>query len=467
MLKKLASHTFVYGLATQIPRLATFFTLPFITPYLTSLDFGVFGLLTAIVSGMSAISTLGLSITLSNIFYKHPERYGTLWRQVYGFLIIWNFFYAVLLTLVLLVFIPNEASSNSWILILLNILPIVLFGPTSFLGTLYYQLRQKPREIAFRSILVGFTAIAFNIYFIKFLKIGYLGWFASICIAQFLEQVSYLIPLLKKEKLTPIFNFKRRVVWKRLEVSLPVIPHFYSVFLLNSSDRVILRTLSVGINQIGLYNIASSFGGVAQQAAGAVSQAIGPILLKGYKDNKLMEVRRLIFAVQVIFFEVSFLTSIWMKEIFQIFIKNKELQTAYPLAIILVMAVNYRPMYFAANTLLFYLEKTKSLLKISLVAGLVSVALNFLLIPVFGYEIIAYVMFICLMYLGYSGFFLKIFRENNKVNYYPVFWLLITIALTFFVTFAVEFKPQVKLIICSIMAAVGAISLVKILRTKQ
>lgn len=47
MFKKLVSHSLIYGIALQMPKLAALLALPFTTVYLTEVDFGVFGVITA------------------------------------------------------------------------------------------------------------------------------------------------------------------------------------------------------------------------------------------------------------------------------------------------------------------------------------------------------------------------------------------------------------------------------------
>src|SRR5690606_19228718 len=110
MIKKLFSHSAIYGLSPYIPRIAGIFTLPIITQHLTELDFGVYGIVTAIVEGLAVFMTLGLNVTLTNAFYKSPGQFKWAWRQIYGFLILWSFPYALLLSSTLYYFIPLEAK---------------------------------------------------------------------------------------------------------------------------------------------------------------------------------------------------------------------------------------------------------------------------------------------------------------------------------------------------------------------
>ncbi|UZJ65727.1 oligosaccharide flippase family protein [Sphingobacterium sp. KU25419] len=194
MLKKLFSHTLVYGLAPQVVRIAQIFVLPIITPFLTTADYGVFGLIAAVLGAISIFSNLGLNIVLSNSFTKSPHQYKWLWRQIYGFLSLWSIIYAFIVALVIYLFIPDIAKADALMIVILNVLPLVLFGPTGVIGSMYYQLKQQPFQIMIRSVCVGLMTLVLNIYFIKYLKMGYMGWFWAAAISQILEHFSYFIP---------------------------------------------------------------------------------------------------------------------------------------------------------------------------------------------------------------------------------------------------------------------------------
>lgn len=447
MLKRLFSHSLIYGLAPQIPKIIGVFTLPIITAYLTKLDFGVFGLISAVSGSIAVFANLGLNVMLSNSFYKSPCQYKWAWRQIYGFLSLWNFPYALILATIIWFFIPTEASSNTFEIILVNTLPIILFGPSSTLGATYYQLNQKPFQIAFRSVFIGLLTVGLNVFFIAFMKLGYMGWFYSMAISQFVLQFSYWYPLNKIIKITPIYNFKWRFIKKQLSVSLPTVPHYYSTYLLTTSDRLVMKISNVSTGNIGMYNAANTVSNFMAILANASGQAVGPMLLNAYKEKNEKLARNLVFVLQVVFLCGTFAVSIWMKEIFHFLIKNKELQSVYPLGIILVMAYNYRPMYFGANARLFYIEKTKSLLEVSFIAGLGTFMLNIVLMPILGFEIAAYTTFIGFMYMGYSGYFLKVYKENEVLKYYPLLWLLATIFLTVLSYFIVEIQIVYKILI--------------------
>lgn len=306
MLKKLFSHSIIYGLAPQIGKIAGIFALPIITADLTEVDFGVWGIILAYVGALQALSGLGMGVVLSNAYYKMPKQYTWLWRQIYGFLSLWAIPYSIIVGYILWWIIPIEAQEHGFTLLYLVLLPQALFGPTATLGTFYYQLSQRPVPIAIRTGILGLITIGLNVYTISYLKMGYMGWAWSSFIISILMNISYWIPLNFKLGYSPIFNFKWRLIRNSFKVSLPTIPHQYSAFLLNSSDRVVMDQLQVDINQIGEYNIASTFGNYFQTIVGAANRAISPMLLACYKNENDGKARDLIFVLQTVIICITF-----------------------------------------------------------------------------------------------------------------------------------------------------------------
>ncbi|MEO0551645.1 MAG: lipopolysaccharide biosynthesis protein [Bacteroidota bacterium] len=462
MLRKLFSHTVLYGTAPQVIKIANFLALPIITKNLTSTDYGIAGVVTAYTASIAVLATLGLRVVLVNSFYKSPNQFKWLWRQIYGFLILWNWIYALLASLLIYIVIPSEAIENKWTILFLNVGPLVFFGPVKVLCSTYYQIKEIPSQIAIRSLVFGLTTVTLNIYFISFLKMGYMGWFWSSFIVGMLTNASYFYPLNFVLKLKPIFNYKWRLLKNSLKVSLPTIPHYYSTYLLNSSDRLVMDVLSISTKEIGRYNVAYIVSGVMGSLSQASGQAIGPLLNKLYKEGNDEVAKHLIVILQIVFFCVSVCSCLWMKEIFQLLIKNDELATMYPLGIIIFMAFNYRPMYFGANSKLLYTEKTNLLWQVTLVAGLLNVGLNFIFIPIFGFEVAAYTTFIGLMYMGYAGFFYKTFKKITSARYNPVLWLFLTIVLTITVYMLVELNVVIKIILTCLVMLTGGFYIFKL-----
>ncbi|QCK15919.1 MATE family efflux transporter [Mangrovivirga cuniculi] len=319
-----------------------------------------------------------------------------------------------------------------------------------------------PLQIAIRTIILGVLSVGLNILFIVHYKLGYMGWFWSSFIVGVLRNLSYFFPLNYILKLTPIFNFKWRYIRSALKISLPMVPHYYSSYLLESSDKLIMDVMKVPTANIGRYNIAYTVGKFTNSLGTASGLAVGPLLNGYYKKNDDKSAAGLIFILQISFLIITFILSIWMKELFGLLIKNVELASMYYLGVIIVMAYNYRPMYFGANAKLMYIEKTNLLWRVTFGAGIINLLLNICFIPIFGFEVAAYTTFVSYMVMGYSGYYFKVFSDNSDAKFYPMFWLLLTIILTVFAKITVEFEQQYKIFISFITLGIGTLFIYKI-----
>jgi len=109
----------------------------------------------------------------------------------------------------------------------------------------------------------------------------------------------------------------------------------------------------------------------------------------------------------------------------------------------------------------FYTEKTHLLWRVSFIAGISNVVLNLIFIPIFGFKAAAYTTFVSLMYMGFSGHFIRAIREDHKENFYPLFWLALIIGSTTLAFFSVEFDFFLKTILSLILFGVISFTVYK------
>ncbi len=447
LLKKFFSHSAIYGLSGQISKVAGILVLPIITPYLTREDYGTMGIIMAYTGFVLILQNIGLNVIAANSFYQHPSRYKWVWRQLMGFLNLWYIPFHVLLGALLYVVLPDAALEHRWEIIWLTVIPGILFGPSLFLGLLYFQLNQRPKSIAIRGIVFGFLTVALNVITIVCFEMGFMGWIYTTAFVTILNKLSYWIPLRFKVGIKPIYAVRWRLWKKRLSIAIPLMPHYYSSFLLNSSDQMVMERLELPTDLIGAYNFPARFGGYFGVLAGAFNQAITPFLLQSYKENNEAKAKFLVYNFQLALFGSTFTFCLWSKEIFQILVNNPSLESTYWLVIPIVMGYNYRGMYVGANSRLFFYERTKVLWKITFLAGVSNVVLNVIFIPIYGIVVAAITTFVSLMYMGYAGFYLKDYKELTGEDYHPMKWLFATILLTVIAFLGVDVSLYLKIFI--------------------
>ncbi|WP_455674544.1 lipopolysaccharide biosynthesis protein [Phocaeicola sp.] len=460
MLKKLIVNSAVFGIAPQLPRVISVFLLPVLTAYLTEADYGIIGTVTAYTAALSAFTTLGLTQIFFNSFYHHRCQYKWLWRELYGFLQIWVLIFAVIQGIILYLILPQEAEAHKYAIILLSCISLA-FSATSLVGNTYYQLQQTPLPIAVRTVIGGLLTVLINYYLVVHSQLGYMGFFWASCIATVVVNLSYVPVVYFKLRFIPIYRFKRRTIKRSLGISLPIIPHTYSAYLLNTSNRLVMDRYHMPISTIGEFNIAQQFSNLMDSFTGAVNQAINPMTLNELRDGNVKNVRKLIYIYLSITLIITSLLSLWLREVFDLLISNDVLKKTYPYAIILIMAQNARPMYVASSNIFFYYENTTSLLKITFIAGIISFLGYVAFIPFWGIWAAVVVYYFAMVYMGYAGFHFKFYKE--KVNYsFPILKiLLLSFIMTVGVFLAVDFIWEVKMIVTVVLIVVFGLFVMK------
>lgn len=431
--------------------------MPILTQHLTAADYGIYGVITSYLFFVTAFKDLGLVIVFVNSYYKFPHRWKLIWRMLYGHLVFWGLIYLAIVLVLLKFAIPAEAQHNYLLIAALIIIPTLFFENTNLLGGYYYRFSEKPAYITIVSIVTTLLTLGITYYCVVIEKLGYLSWFIASAASGLIMFLFYVYPVYGKLKLWPILRFRKKFIVPHLKVSLPIIPHQYSVFLLNSSDRVVLDLYKVNIDRIGQYNVAYQFGGYFDILGEGVGMAVGPYYSKLYVQRTLkaeQSARMLTFFLAGAFFLGTFLVSLWLKEIFQLLIRNAELRVAYDIGVIVIMGYAYRPLYWASANKMAIFEKTNMLWRTSFVAGVLNVILNVIFVPYYGIYAAAIATFISLMFMGFAGFYFKSYKNlSNTLDHYPMAWLLTLLVLTAAVYWLKEVHYGIKIIIT--LASIG------------
>ena len=448
MYKKIFFNSTIYVIGPQLPKIFGLFLLPFLTPYLTVKDYAVFGIVTAYTLIFSTSRDLGMSLILMNAFFKIPNRWKIVWRQIFSYLLIWGLLLAAIQALLLYFVIPSEAKDLRYLIILLFSLQCLLFEVPILLGIRYYQLVEKPIYVSVISTIPGLIGLGLQYYFIAIEKYGYLGWFFSTFISLGIMASIYFTILVFHLKIIPIFKIKKARLMNSLKIALPMLPHSYSSYLLNTSDRAMLSLFKVPMGLIGVYNVAYTFGNYLEGLGSAVGVAVGPTYMRMFsqKGSDGSDVIFFTNILQLIFTVVTFILALWSKELFNVMFNNDLFADAYVIGIIIIMSYSYRPLYWAIVGKLQYDDRTSILWKITFGAGVANVILNAICIPIWGIYAAAFTTFFALLLQAFSGYFIvKVLLPMLKSTLY--LWLIFILGLTLIAFLLKDSNNYIKVII--------------------
>nr|WP_295869231.1 lipopolysaccharide biosynthesis protein [uncultured Chitinophaga sp.] len=411
--KKIVQNAVIYTILPKISFIINLLITPVISRYLTLNDFGIYALVLAYVSVFSILIALGLNVVLQNSFFEYKKRFASVWRRCFGIMMIAGVVSAIILGLVMYFTMRDKLGAN---LIPVGILMAfyLIFSPIETIAVNYFVLNEKPLPYALCAATNGFITILLNLITIKYLRLGYLGWIIVMPVTILTMYIFYFRRFFFLEKIYPVFNLRWQFVKKVLRIGLPLTPHQLSLYVLGTSDRLVLEYFKLPVTQIGFYSQGYTVGAYSNIFINGVFQALARKLQEGFRgedDVHKRFVRKMLIMIPAGISAVLFVGSIWMKEVFLFLYRKPELQGAYPISIIIVCSYMFWPIYTIFTIPLSIQGKTFSISKISLLAAIFNLIGNIILVPVWGIWASVGVTYCSYLIFGVAGLMNKENRE--------------------------------------------------------
>lgn len=248
--KNLAKNTLIITIGRVSTQLITFLLLPLYTAMLSTKEYGTVDFITTLVQLFIPVVSIMidqgvfrylLSCKTENDCKKNIS-------TAFIILLISNLITSVLFAIISL-FYFNKYSI--WVLLILIV--------TSF-SNFFLQISRglkRTSDYAFGSFVCSSTTILLNVLFIVALKMGAVGMIASIFLGNLLCNI-FLYFKLKMYKYINIRDFNAEIARNQLKYSMPLIPNQLSLWIMNSSDRLIVSWF-LGMSANGILAISHKF----------------------------------------------------------------------------------------------------------------------------------------------------------------------------------------------------------------
>ena len=221
-------------------------------------------------------------------------------------------------------------------------------------------------------------------------------------------------------------KFYDKRIWQfSLGFCIPLMPHYLSEFVLQSSDKIMINYLC-GPSDVALYSIAYSAGSLINLITNAINSTFAPYQYQKLKSGeyKVMAKR----ADQVLFFVAAMLAIIMLfsREIVLIFGGMKYIESV-DVIIPICIGVYFNYMFQLFARVQEYYERRLTVVIPSILCALLNLILNYIFIKIYGYQAAAYTTFFCyaLFCLIHYLFYKKVCTEIlNGTQLYDVKGLL-------------------------------------------
>ena len=409
-LSKVKKATFWITFCSFLRRGISFITVPIFTRILTTTEYGTVSVYQGWESMAINIITLGIAYGGFNngmIKYKNDREGYT--SAVAGLTITLGIIWIGLCFL-----LTNQASSFTGLT--LSLLIVLVIEVTSggicdiWMSRMKYDFDY--RKMIAVSLFLGIVSPAVGIPLVLVASDKVFARIASFAFAQCGLAVVLSLIMFKRGK-----KLYCREYWKfALLFNVPLLPHYLSEVILNSSDRIMIGNM-LGATDAGIYSIAYTTGMLMTILTTSLNSTVAPWLYRKLEEHSYDRIRKVSIAllggIAVIILGVNALAP----DIVAI-LAPATYSEAMGLVPIISASVFFIFLYSYCANIEFYFEKTKLAAVASVVAALLNIGLNLIFIPVFGYVAAGYSTLICYaaMALAHYLFAQHVMEKNRSIR---------------------------------------------------
>jgi len=397
-LKKLFQQTFIYGLATVLPRMLSFILVPLYTDILPKKEYGEVSIIFSWIILFNVILSYGMETAFFRFFNKEKDKKSVISTATVSLII------SSLLFLVLAFSLKDQLASWSGIkaeyisytiiVLALDALVIVPFA--------WLRANQQPMHFAVMKILNVAVNLGLNVFFLLLLpeiasetstgildsiyqpnfELSYI--FISMLIASAINLI-ILLPFYFKIKYT--FS---KTLWKEmLKYSYPVLFAGIAFAINESFDRILLGWLlpsDIAEGAVGAYAACYKLAIFMALFSTAFRMGVEPFFFSKATDENAPETYALITRYFVAFGSIILLTVIIFLDLLkELIIRNSDYWEAMKIVPLILLANFCMGIYHNLSVWYKVTDRTKMGAYISIVGAVVTLGINYALIPTMSY----------------------------------------------------------------------------------
>lgn len=356
-----------------------FITIPIFTRLLTTEEYGIVNTYTSWVSILMVIVGLSLGNSVRNAFVDYKDDLDSYLSSIFTL----SFINFVLMTFIAsAICIGTKAISISLLLLCF----FEAFG--TFVINAYIIRYMMSEEAVKRTLLMIlpnlFGSILSVILIMVLPEYKYYGRIISTCVLSFGVGCGLFFNTWKKSGCL----YSKEYWSYSLKLCIPLIFHGLSVTILNTSDKTII-TMLCGASQTGIYSLVHNFGMIAMVITSSLDSMWVPIFTRKMQANDIKGINEFSFKYILLLAYVFVGILLVGPEVLTVLAPEEYWEGMYIIAPF-VIASYFQFLYTLSVNTEFYYKKTKVIAKNTLVAAVSNIILNFIFIPVFGYQAAAY-----------------------------------------------------------------------------
>jgi len=408
----LIKHASVYTVSNIFEKGIPFAILPILTRIMSQEDVGYFTLYQSLMALFLPLFTLSIDSSIILNFFKVSEEKFTVYFSNGVVLFFSAFLFFGVIAFPFFGYL-SEFLKFPWLWLIVIVI-IVFFQFFTNLRKSLWQIKKRPKEYAYFSVLLAFVKNVMGLLIIWQTDYGWKG----IIIGHLLGQVVFAIYSVfsfYKEKLFE-YSFNKEDVWDIIKVGFPLSMHRFGAWLNDALNKVVISVV-IGIAATGSYGIGATFGIGITIVQDAFNRAFVPYLFERLKTfsekTRIMLVKTtfIYYAALILFSLIVSIAGYYLVG----FIFGESYMNTRSVIIPLSFAAAFNGLYKMHTNYIFFTKKTYLIMSITLTMGLINVGLVYFLVKNYGVVGAAYAAL-----FGQFISYLLTFYVGNRV--FPVFF---------------------------------------------
>lgn len=430
IMQNLAKETAIYGISSILGKFLNWLLVPLYTYVLTgSADYGVVANLYAWTALLLVILTYGMETGFFRFANKHPE----ISARVYGNTIISVGFTSLIFAVLCVVFaqpiadLLGYSSNPEYIAMLGVVVAMDAFGSIPFA---YLRFKSRPIKFAALKLLMIFTNIIFNIFFLVICPLlmekapQLIDWFYDpgygvgyVFIANVIQTVVVTIALLP-DVLKAEFKFDFTLLKQILRYSLPLLVLGVAGIMNQTLDKIIFPFLiedpELAKSELGIYSACFKISMVMMMFTQAFRYAYEPFIFAQHKDKNSKEAYADAMKFFIIFSLLIFLGMVFYLDIFKYIIQHDYWAGLKVIPIVLFSYI-FQGIFFNLSLWYKLTDKTMYGAWFSVIGAVITIAINVIFVPIFSYMASAWAAFACYLVMMLLSYFYG--QKHMPINY--------------------------------------------------
>ncbi|MFT5714179.1 MAG: O-antigen/teichoic acid export membrane protein [Flavobacterium sp.] len=396
--KKLFKQTVIYGLATVLPRMFSFLLVPLYTDLLPKEEYGKLSVIFAFMIFFNVILAYGMETAFFRFYSKESNKNAVVETSMVS--IFWTTISFLFIALLSRNYLSEWSGVDAqyigytiWILAL-DALVIIPFS----------KLRAFQKPMVYASIKIGnvlvnlILSILFLLYFPQLTDANPNGLVSSLYVENF--QIGYIFlanivaSLLTFVALSPDYVYLKWKfdfgLWKRMMgYGLPILVAGIAFAINEQFDKILLVKLlpsNIAESEVGVYSACYKLGLFMVLYRTAYTLGIEPFFFSHSSDKNAPQTYATVTKYFVIFGSFILLSVIVFADLFKLLmIRDSSYWVAMKVVPLIILANFFLGIYTNLSVWYKLIDKTYYGAYISIVGAIITLVLNFLLIPTMSY----------------------------------------------------------------------------------